>query len=295
MAAPQPAIILPREIVHDSLTLSTKSGASIHYSFARGQDDKHLVVFLNGLMSTKSAWLSVMGGIIRKRAVFPGFPSMLAYDRYGSGLSEDPDPQDLGREKGYGHDVADTVRDLHEIISLIASEHMAAIQSQFQLVLVGNSIGCAIARLYAQTYPGIVAGLLLLDSIMANSDFDWWPNPEAEGFDASQLPDDVTLDVLKEQRAKYAAIFRPDMINKEGLDRRNLAQLMPHSDTPKLRGPEMGPFVTVVGHDFDTFAQEGFEVSTVPFCPSTEVTNTQETRYPCIIDDEVPKPNVACV
>ncbi len=261
MAAPQPAVIPPREITHDSLTLSTKPGAAIHYSFARGKDDRYFVVFLNGLMSTKSTWLSVMGGIIRKRAVFPGFPSMLAYDRYGSGLSEDPNPQDLGREKGYGHDVADVVRDLHEIISQVASEHLAAVQSQFQLILVGNSIGCAIARLYAQTYPGVVAGLLLLDSIMANSDFDWWPNPDADGFDASQLPDDVTIDVLKEQRAKYAAIFRPDVVNKEGLDRRNLAKLLPESDNPKLQGPNKGPFVTVVGHDFDVFAQESLEVS----------------------------------
>ena len=266
-AAPQPAIVLPREIIHDSLTLSTKPGASIHYSFARGQDDKYLVVFLNGLMSTKSAWLPVMSGIIRRRAVFPGFHSMLAYDRYGSGLSEDSDPQDRGREKGYGHDVADAVRDLHEIIAHVASEHLAAIQSQFQLILVGNSIGCAIARLYAQTYPDVVAGLLLLDSIVANSDFDWWPDPDAEGFDMHELPDHVTVDVLKEQRAKYAAIFRPDVINQEGLDRRNLAQLLPDSDGPMLQGPNRGPFVTVVGHDSNTFAQEGFEVSTT-FLPS---------------------------
>lgn len=261
MAAPQPAINLPREIIHSSLTLSTKPEASVHYSFALSKDDHHLVVFLNGLMSTKSTWLSVMGGIIRKRKIFPGFPSMLAYDRYGSGMSEDPDPQDLGHEKGYGHDIAGAVRDLHEIISQVASDHMAANQSQVRLVLVGNSIGCAIARLYAQTYPGVVAGLLLLDSIMANSDFDWWPDPDAEGFDESQLPDDVTIDVLKEQRAKYAAIFRPDVVNNEGLDRRNLAKLLRGSDSPKLEGPDKGPFVTVVGHDFDTFAKEGLEVS----------------------------------
>ena len=267
MAAPQPAIILPREITHDSITLSTKPGASIHYSFARSTDDHHLVVFLNGLMSTKATWLPVMGGIIRKRKIFPGFPSMLAYDRYGSGLSEDPDPQDLGREKGYGHDVADTVRDLHEIISQVISEHIGAVQSQVQLVLVGNSIGCAIARLYAQTYPGVVSGMLLLDSIMANSNFDWWPNPDAKDFDASQLPDDVTIEVLREQRAKYAAIFRPDIVNKEGLDRRNLAKLLPESDGPKLQGPDSGPLVTVVGHDPDFFAQDSLEVSNVlPSC-----------------------------
>lgn len=261
MAAPQPAMVLPLDIIHGTLTLSTKPGASIHYSYACGTDHHHFVVFLNGLMSTKSTWLSVMGGIVRKRTVFPGFPSMLAYDRCGSGLSEDPDPQDQGREDGFGHDVADAVRDLHEIISQVASEHMAAVQSQFSLILVGNSIGCAIARLYAQTYPGVVDGLLLLDSIMANSDFDWWPNPDADGFDANQLPDDVTIDVLKEQRAVYAAIFRPDIVNKEGLDRRNLAKLLPESDNPKLQGPHKGPLVTVVGHDPETFARESLEVS----------------------------------
>lgn len=36
-----------------------------------------------------------MTGIIR---VKPDFPPMLAYDRYGQGLTEDRDPQDTGRE-----------------------------------------------------------------------------------------------------------------------------------------------------------------------------------------------------
>lgn len=138
---------------------------------------------------------------------------------------------------------------------------------------MANSIGCAVARVFTQENPGLVVGIVLLDSIIANSNFDFWPDPDAEGFDASQLPDDVNIDVLKHQRAKFKAIFSPDTKNKEGLDRRSLATLLPDSDKPKLIGPQgQGPLIRVIGHDFETFASESLRVShLVKYCSRTVV------------------------
>ena len=270
MAFPQPAIAIPREITSGTLELTTKPGASIHYTFAQGNNTHHsyhLVIFLNGLIADKSSWLAVIAGVIRARKTTTGFPSMLAYDRYGQGLTEDRDPQDRGREKGHGHDVADVVGDLHQIFLHIVQERLHKRPDELHLVLVANSIGCAIARLYAQTYPGKVVALLLLDSIMANSNFDFWPDPDAKDFGENELPDDVSVEILREQRAKFAAMFSPQIINPEGLSRRTLPELLPASDGPKLVGPddEKGPWVTVAGHDFEHFAQESRRVSNFSF------------------------------
>ena len=131
-----------------------------------------------------------------------------------------------------------------------------------RVVLVANSIGCAIARLYAARHP--VAAILFLDSIIANSDFDFWPDPDAPGFDPRDLPADVTVEVLREQRAKFAAVFRPAAVNREGLSRRNLAQLLPSSDAPMLGSQGERPWVTVVGHDFDAFAAESLRTMGTP-------------------------------
>ena len=263
MAAPQPAMMLPRELTHDVIGLETKPTAKIHYTFAAGNKSKEephrLVVFLNGLMTDKSTWLPVMAGIIRSHRD-KGFPCLLAYDRYGQGLTEDRDPQDKGKDSGRGHDVADTVRDLHQLLTQIWLEQFGE-TAEPRLILVANSIGCAIARLYAEYYPGRVEALLLLDPMIANSRFDWFPDPDSSDFDSSELPPDVTADVLREQRTKFANFFAPDVTNKEGLDRRNLAELLPYSDKPRL-APTHGynPVVTVVEHDPERFALESLQV-----------------------------------
>ena len=252
------------KIKHSSLELTTKPGASIHYSYIKGpySESAHLIVFLNGLMTDKTSWLAIMSKVSQ---AMPSHPTMLAYDRYGQGLTEDRDPQDKDREEGYGHDAQDVTRDLHQLILQFVEEHLYAPQGPPHIILVAASIGCAIARLYAQEHPGSVAGLLLLDSIMANSNFDFWPDPDAPGFDPSSLPEDITPNVLREQRTAFAARFSPKAVNREGFDRRNLASLLPYSDAPKLQGPgDKGPYVLVVGHDPETFAEESLEVSRYP-------------------------------
>lgn len=284
MAAPQPAMMLPAEIQDKSIELAQKPGAPIAVSMVQSTQpnaQKTVIVFLNGLMTNKSSWLPVMADIVRHcKGTAAGVPSMLAYDRYGQGLTESVDPQDRGREQGHGHDCADAAADLHQLISQLNGN------IPHRLVLVANSIGGAIARLYAADHP--VAAVLMLDSVMANSDFNVFPNPDAPDFDKNQIPEDVTVDVLREQRARFLSIFQPDKPNKEGLSRRNLPTLLPLSDGPMLKGHPELPWMTVVGHDFEVFADEGLRVSALtrePFIQTLMICRQWECRdhFPCSI------------
>ncbi|KAL8645811.1 MAG: hypothetical protein Q9226_007128 [Calogaya cf. arnoldii] len=275
--------MLPRELTHDSMALKYKPTAKVHYTFAAGnrpeQEPCRLVVFLNGLMTDKSTWLLVMAGIIRNHRD-NGFPSLLAYDRYGQGLTDDRDPQDRGQDKGRGHNVADAVHDLHQLVVQISNQEIRKGEAELRLILVANSIGCAIARLYAEFYPGRVEGLLLLDPMIANSKFDWWPDPDSKNFNPEELPVDVTIDILREQRTKFATFFAPDVINKEGLDRRDLAKLLPYSDRPVLEAPHgRRPLLTVVGHDHKRFASESLQSMGTPISLSMKYTNPLWHRY----------------
>ena len=272
-----PAQMLPREIVHTTMTLHHKPAATIHISLARSNDadsPRVIIVFLNGLMSDKSSWLPVMASIIRERKESStAGPTLLAYDRYGQGLTTDTDPLDRGREKGRGHDVKDAAEDLRHLIAQVCVDG-----PEPRVVLVANSIGCAIARCYAQNNP--VAAILFLDSIIANSSFDFWPDPDRDGFDkARDLPEDVSVEILREQRKKFAAIFRPDVANKEGLDRATLAKLLPESDKPILGKQGQQPWVTVVGHDFQTFAEESLKTMGTPISLSMRYSNPIWNEY----------------
>ena len=279
MAVPLQAVAIPKEITSTTVNLPHKPTAALACSYVSGTDPAVLVIFLNGLMTDKSSWIPVISGIIRQRKSLasPGFPSMLAYDRYGVGMTEDRDPLDQGREQGHGHDCMDAAEDLHHLVARFSKGLELLSGEKLRVVLVANSIGCAIARLYAKRDP--VAALLFLDSIMANSNFDLWPNPDAPGFDKRELPDNVSVEVLREQRAKFATIFRPDAINKEGLSRRNLAELLPHSDAPMLGNQSERPWVTVLGHDFDAFAAESLRTMGTPVGLSMMYMNPTWHKY----------------
>ncbi|KAI1753057.1 Alpha/Beta hydrolase protein [Xylaria castorea] len=271
-ATPQPAIALPPSITFDSIRLNTKPTACLACSNVQsvgqsGYSDT-LVVFLNGLIAPQSFWLPIMALMLRRLKTGDSGsdtdasrPQMLAYDRYGQGRTIDRDPGDEGKEEGYGHDTLDVVHDLHQLISQTTQD----LDNHFKRIMfVANSIGCAIARLYAQEYPGTVAGMLLLDSIMANSDFvSMFPDPDSPDFDAGSLPQDVTPEMLCETRKKFREVFHPSVKNPEGLDRRNLSTLLPDADKPRLDQGFGGkaPFVTVVGHDPEWFAQESLRGS----------------------------------
>lgn len=247
---------------HGELRLRKKPLAALRYSYLAGDNATDtLVLFINGLMLPQSGWEPAMmlisqdqSGSRRPR------PALLSYDRFGQGLS-DPDPADV--DKPNGHDLTDVVRDLRDFL-VEFSELKSPNQPPWgqpgdhRLVFVCNSIGCPIARLFAQSCPGVVSAFVFLDSMMANTDFvSMFPDPDAADFDKSSLPDDLTEEDIRKARKVYGQIFHPAVRNKEGLDRSNAAQLLPYSDKPQLQGPgDRGPLLTVVGHDWDFFAAE---------------------------------------
>lgn len=64
-------------------------------------------------------------------------------------------------------------------------------------------------------------------------------------------------------------MFHPSVPNPEALDRTTVATLVPSPSSPKLRAPNddntaAGPYVTVVAHDPDAFAEEGLKMNGTP-------------------------------
>ncbi|KAK9349927.1 Alpha/Beta hydrolase protein [Lipomyces doorenjongii] len=257
----------PAELDYQFIRLTTKPTAQICYSFqvpassAVSSTKPLLVVFLNGLGLQQTSWAPL---IVKLKELRPdtSMPMTLTYDRFGQGQTTDRDPQDeRASDPMHAHDCMSAIKDLRQLIVQIIAEMMGIVDTnKVTLVFVSNSIGCALTRLYVQEYPGTVAGILLLDSVLANSDFvSVFPDPDSEGFDASKaLPDGINPDTLRTARERVRRVFHPDVGNKEGLSRKNLSSLLPKSDSPVLKGVDgRGPYVTVVGHDFETFAEQG--------------------------------------
>ncbi|KAL4886116.1 Alpha/Beta hydrolase protein [Aspergillus karnatakaensis] len=249
------------------LALTTKPSAQLSYTFHPATNSTsgtppQLLVFLNGLGLPQASWFNVIAQLKEK---YPAHSAILTYDRYGQGQTTDRDPNDAGAEDStHGHDVLTVAKDLRQLITQITSEKLNVEKVEdVSLIFVANSIGCALARLYAQEYPGTVSSLLLLDSVLANSDFvSIYPDPDAADFNPASLPEGITADALRSSRQVIGRIFHPSVGSKEGLSRRNLAQLLPHADGPQLVGPgNKGPFVTIVGHDFEAFAEESTKMA----------------------------------
>lgn len=254
------------------LMLATKPGASLAISTTNRNEltkasaplDKTLIVFLNGLVSTQATWEATIEQFLARDRDY--FPVLLTYDRFGQGAS-DPDPSDPPNTP-YGHDAAAVIDDLHQLLSQVCPDNLylsaPGIGSDTDLILVCNSIGCPLARLYAAAHPGTVTALLFLDSMMANSDFvSIFPDPDANNFKPDELPKGVSIEDLRHSREQYREYFHPTVGNPERFDRRDMAQRLPFADQPPLpMGKDgKGPFLTVVGHDFDKFAQDGLNVS----------------------------------
>lgn len=275
-----------------SIALDHKPGAKLNYTYYPASSRQNhnnpfsqtLLVFLNGLMLPRSSWDSSIQSFLEKRIVgrLP-YPGLLSYDRYGQGES-DRDPADKDPPPCHGHDAMSTVQDLKQLILQIWRDHLdMAKPTHFpNLIFVCNSIGCALARLFTQTHPGTVSGLLFLDSIMANSDYQsFWPDPDAPDFNEHTLPDGVTVDEVRETRRKYREMFHPDVPNMEGLSRRNLGKLLPDADGPRLEGYlGKGPYLTVVGHDWETFAEQSCMSSSLYHLLSVLLTTGSPNTFP---------------
>ena len=273
-----------------TIHLSTKPGAALCISVspadpAEGSElSNTLVVFLNGLGLPRASWTDTAQHLaeMRGRAGRP-VPAMLRYDRFGQGDS-DPDPTDPP-DTPYGHDAAAVVADLHQLLVQVARDYLGTRPVEdLRLVLVGNSIGCPLARLYAAAHPGTVQGLLLLDSMMANSDYvSLFPDPDALGFDpAAELAEGVSADDLRHARTMIAKFFHPTTPNAEHFDRRDMAKTLPYAHRPALpAGPNgKSPRLIVLGHDWDFFAEQNEKAGSPSCCylPLKYLPLTQEVR-----------------
>lgn len=258
------------------ISLPSKAQAQIAYyiSGPDGAKDQTptLVVFINGLGLPAASWKSVISMV--QASDGPNKPQILTYDRFGQGATTARDPLDEqpGKEPGYGHDFVDATKDLHELLQAVAPQG----SKPRYLVFVAASIGVHLARLYAQHHPGQVAALLILDSNIGNKEYsDLWPNAQAPGFDPKDvIADDCTLEQYLEAGARLRKTFNSDVKNPEGLDRRNVKNLLPESGAPKLVGPDgRGLWLTVVSHDPETFADESLRIMKIPRSLSMRFTN----------------------
>ncbi|KAK1146009.1 hypothetical protein N8T08_003657 [Aspergillus melleus] len=286
------------------IELSTKLGAQLSYTFqtpeakatttTTSSTPPTLIVFLNGLGLPQTSWQPVISELTTLRQTKGlAVPSFLTYDRFGQGQTTDRDPQDaVAEDPSHGHDCLSAVHDLHQLLVQLIPIRLGLSgppesdsDSSIRLIFVANSLGCALARLYAAEYPGAVSALILLDSILANSDFvSIFPDPDAPDFSPTQhLPQGVDIDIetLRAVRATTARILHPSVPNKESISRKNLAALLPSASEPKLTGPASQggyPYVTVLGHDFDVFAAESTRMG-VPEVFSNSFVNPAWERY----------------
>ena len=265
----------PSILSNETICLPHKPSAPLSYGFTKGQGnlgDTHLLVFLSGLLGTQSVWHETVEKLIEswEDDNNSNRPALLAYDRYGQGQSA-RDPSDKARE--FGHDLHEVIKDLKALVSEVWNLKMGSPQSashpstrhEPKLIFVANSVGCVIGRFFAQFYPGTTSALLFLDSNIANSDQkSLFPDPDARDFDPGSLPADVTVEDLRKARKNYHDMFSPDVSNPENFNRSNIPALLPFADSPALTGAGpsgCGPWITVVGHDWDKFAEDGADGS----------------------------------
>lgn len=258
------------------LNVPSKPDAPISYTFSPAttsptvSSHDALVVFINGLGLPAASWDSAIGAL--QSYLLGACPALLTYDRFGQGLTTTRDPLDGQPGKELGHDLSDVASDLHEIILTVAASKFGmlntAVESgKLHLLLVCASIGAPIARLYVQHHPGIVAGMIFLDSNIANANYsDFLPDPDLPGFDKTALHiDDCTTEEYREARTKLSRMFDLKVKNAESLDRSNSPSLLPYSNMPRLIGTDnSGPLLSVVGHDPKTFAELSYEMMGTP-------------------------------
>ncbi|KAI9659532.1 MAG: hypothetical protein M1821_001791 [Bathelium mastoideum] len=246
-----------------------------------GQETKQLMVFVNGLMVPQESWFPVMAGVFGKyQAANLPCPAMLSYDRPGQGVSG-PHPKDVNPEEGsvpgHRHGCKDAANELCDLTNHVLKFPDFADCKGVKLIFVCHSIGVPITRTAIVKYPQELAGLIFLDSNIANTDFvSLWPDPDAPDFDPKALPKDVTEGGLRYARRMYEAAFHPSVPNPEGISRMDLKDLLPSARSPlvyeeRSSNPK-GPFLTVVGHDPEVFAEQSWTVGVAPFIYATKQT-----------------------
>ncbi|KAL2064329.1 hypothetical protein VTL71DRAFT_4823 [Oculimacula yallundae] len=212
-----------------------------------------LIVFLNGIDSTRSHWCPTIDSLLKPRRR-PYSTPFLAYDRPGQGTTIGRNQDVVGRPQGHGRDCLEAAHDLRELIEKIGESRLGINREDIDnlgIVFVAASIGVTISRLYAAEYSRTVTGFLFLDPALANSHIvSVYPDPYALDFRSEDLLGGITVQDLDAARKRLGRVYHPDVVNNEGLWTGNLPDLLPFCDAPLLLGPGPGtPYVTVVQHD----------------------------------------------
>lgn len=153
-------------------------------------EGKPTVVLIAGLKASADDWGAAAGPSVF--AGVGGVTHVCAYDRPGTPVGEQPSRSDPAPQPTTA---AAAVADLHALL--------AAAREPGPYVLVGHSYGGLIAKLYARSYPGEAAGLVLVDAL-------------TEGLQEAETPGEwATQRVLmegdiRESLALYPALERID-------------------------------------------------------------------------------------
>lgn len=217
----------------ESIHLASDTAVSLSVSSFLGSAKAPFVVFLTGLARPASSFNESVAQFLTSFTEKDEQPGVLTWDRYGQGLSGKQDKS---------HEAMDVIQTLRELLGHILGDAL----DKRPLILVGNSNGCLLARLYAQHYLKVRA-LLLLDSMMADTDFVSILDPRP-----GEEIDEEEYAAITKARAIFAKIFHPSVPNAEGFNRLHMNKVVPHSNKPVLPGQ---PWFTVVAHDLDVFAE----------------------------------------
>lgn len=255
--------------------LAIESGMPLTDPFGPRNHSHRLLLFVNGLILPQKGWFDTIDamldgfesnararGLAAKEKLLPF--EIMTYDRYGAGQTTAREPDDAkSRDPTYGHDLQTVVRDLKVLLQqvLAVEAYCYDANQPVEMILVGSSIGCAIIRLFAAALGTDdrfkIRGIIFLDSIIANTDFfSLFPDPDDpdSGFDLDEVESlGCDLESYRDVRQGIRQRFHPTVANIEGLDRRNLPELLPHAHSPKL---PTDPHLLVIGHDPLTFADQ---------------------------------------
>jgi pimeloyl-ACP methyl ester carboxylesterase len=189
--------------------------------------DTPLVVLVCGLALPMQSWATTVSNLCER---LPDV-SILAYDRWDRGKS-----RGLPVSRKGVNDISTAGMDLGLLLNNLGL-------SKRPLIMVGQSMGCPIIRMYAiQTPTANIRGVVFIDSMMANSDF-------ISVFPAENDDEDPDL---TSTRQLIIERFHPSVQNTEGISRMNAAQLLPFASTPRF---PTNPHLIVLGHDPEYFAQ----------------------------------------
>lgn len=186
-----------------------------------------LVVLVCGLALPMQSWALTISNLLER---IPSV-SVLAYDRWNRGKSTV-----LPSSRNGINDISTAAMDLSLLLSSLDL-------SKRPLIMVGQSMGCSIIRMYAiQNSTADIRGVLFIDAMIANTDFlSLFPEQEDEEDPA-----------LTSTRQLIVERFHPSIKNPEGISRVNAAHLLPFASSPPLPS---NPHLIILGHDPEYFAQ----------------------------------------